>query len=233
MESLGRESALDRRCRWVILLLGPIVFGIGCSPATLGFLLLPFTDNRIQPAFRLASKNREVTVVVMATFGYREHRPDFLTVDRDLTERLSRQLAKRFQDNKEKISIIAQSRVKSYLAKQREEALVSKQEIGKQFKADYVISLEINSISLHPKGSSNLLHRGDADITVTVYDVGQAEGECVVFEKNHQWLYPPSGESDAGDVSTAFFRTKFLDYLAWDLSKWFAAYPMEERHARP
>ena len=232
MERFGMESALDRRCRWIILLVGPIVLGIGCSPATLGFLLMPFTDNRIQPTFKLAQKNKEVTVVLLSDFAYREHRPDFLSFDRDLAERFAGHLRKRFQENKDKIKIVPQSQVRAYLAKQRDEDLFSKQELGRHFKADYVIAMEINSIGLHEKGSSNMLLRGALDMSVTVHDVHQPDGEGVVFEKeNHQWLYPTPGAEDAGNVSIGFFRSKFLDHVARDLTRWFAAYPMEERHA--
>src|SRR5262245_5639441 len=98
---------------WVVAILGLSWLAIGCNPATLNYLLMPFADDRVPAELKLASKEKEVQVAVMTTFANLQTEPDLLPVDVELSERLGQALRERCKDNKEKIKIIPATKVKS------------------------------------------------------------------------------------------------------------------------
>ena len=230
----GKQDFRLTGWHWYILILGPIVLGIGCNPiTTLSFLLqAPFGETRFPPACQIAAKHKEVTVVILTSLAYRNDiRPEFLTVDRDLTDRLIQQLRKRYEENREKVNIVPFSKVNRYLAQQSDTSLLAKQEIGKHFHADYVINLEINAISLYEKGSiGEQLFRGTADIEVTVIDVKQPQGEDPIFTRNYTCQYPENMPEFASSTTVGDFSSKFLGRLAWDLSKFFAGSSAQDKY---
>jgi hypothetical protein len=216
--------------RWVVLILGPLVLGIGCNPiSTMGFLLNPFADTKIPPECKLAAPNKEVTVVILTTFGYGEVRPEFLTMDRELSECLAQQMRKRFEENRDKVVIVPHSQVRTYLAKNHNDPLLAKKQIGKHFHADYVINVEINKLGLYEPRSFSMLLHGTAEVAVTVLDVKQPEGEGTIFERTFSGQFPEDHVQQVSDISMAVFRGQFLDYVADKLTRYFAAYPVEER----
>jgi hypothetical protein len=216
--------------RWIVLILGPLVFSMGCNPiTTMGFLLYPFADTKIPAECKLAAANKEVTVVILPSFGYAEVRPEFLTMDRELSERLAQQMRKRFEENRDKVTIVPHSKVRAYLSKNHNDPLLAKKEIGKHLGADYVINVEINGLGLYEKGSFSTLLRGTAEVAVTVIDVKQPEGEGTIFERHFSGQFPEDHPQAASDTSLVAFRAQFLDHVASKLSRYFAAYPIEER----
>jgi hypothetical protein len=204
----------------------------GCiTPASLAMPFMLFTEDKIDAKMPLPKdkKKKEVTVVLLASFANPlETRPEFQTVDRELCEKLAVEMKKRFDANREKIKIIPYHKVKSFLNKDPDLNLTAKREIGKHFDADYVINLEINSMAFY-EGSFRQMFRGTTEIMVTVFDVKQDEGDPPIYNDIYRTQYPEHTPIDAGSESVLSFRSAFLNRLGRDLSRWFAAYPSDER----
>jgi len=223
----------DKRWLWTAGILGVLMLslGLGCDLATMSYFLIPWADDKIPAQVKLTPPKgqKEATVVIMASFASLETRPEFQTVDRELSERLAAELKRRAEDNRDKIKIVPYYQVKSYLNKELDAHVMDKREIGKHFKADYVINLEINNMSLF-EGSYRQLFRGTTEISMTVFNVNQPSGEGPIFEEVYHTEYPARGPLDAeGGNSVLQFRTLFLNRLAKDLSRRFEAYPHDEK----
>ena len=177
------------------------------------------------------NKKKEVTVVILCSLANQlDSRPEVQTVDRDLCIKLAEEMKKRFDANREKIKIVPYHKVKSFVNKDQDINLTDKREIGKHFDADYVINLEINSMSFYHDGSYRTLFRGTTEIMVTVFDVKADEGEGPIYNDIYHTEYPTHGPIDAGaNESVLRFRGMFMGRLARELSRWFAAYPVDER----
>jgi len=213
---------------WTIAILGLTWLVIGCNPATLNYLLMPFSDDRVPPECKLASKDKEVQVAIMTTFAYLQTQPELLPVEMELGERLAQTLRERCKENKEKIKIIPAAKVKS--AVNAAGQAVSPHEIGKQLKADYVISLEINSMTLYQRGSSQTLYRGNTEINVNVFEIAKPNGEARIWgPKIYSCEYPGSrGPIDAAGSSCQAFRSLFLTKVARDMSRYFSSSAPDE-----
>ncbi|MBI3408389.1 MAG: hypothetical protein HY040_08530 [Planctomycetes bacterium] len=213
---------------WTIAILGLTWLVIGCNPATLNYLLMPFSDDRVPPECKLASKDKEVQVAIMTTFAYLQTQPELLPVEMELSEKLAQTLRERCKDNKEKIKIIPAAKVKS--AVNAAGQAVSPHEIGKQLKADYVISLEINNMTLYQRGSSQTLYRGNTEINVNVFEIAKPNGEARIWgPKIYSCEYPGSrGPISATDSSCQAFRAIFMNKIARDMSRYFSSSAPDE-----
>jgi hypothetical protein len=220
----------NRRVRrpWGLVLLGFVWAGIGCSPAALSFLVLPWVDDKIPAKCKLASPDKEVTVAVVSWFGSLEVRPEIMPAEAELSERVCTQLRERFKYNKEKVKIVPPSQVRAFQNKLTGNGPWSPIEIGKQVKADYVVALEINSLSVY-EYKSRQLFRGNTEVSVKAYDLAKPEGEQGIFEEIYRREYPRAQPVDASSTSVIQFRTRFLDRIAQDVSKLFSAYPYDQR----
>jgi hypothetical protein len=200
---------------------------LGCNPATLSGFLMPFMDDKEPPECKISASSRETTIAIVTWFGNRSLTlwPEVVPCDTELSDRLAVSLRDRFQANKEKVKIVPNSLVRSNQSKSFTEAY-SPAEIGKKVKADKVIALEIKSLSLREKGSSQL-YRGNTEISVQVYDLEKTENQ-VVFEKIFQTTFPRDIPMPA-DGSIEQFRAQFLTRVSRELSQWFAAHSADEK----
>jgi hypothetical protein len=214
---------------WLIVMTAGL--STGCiNPSTLAMPFMLFKEDKEEAKMPLTkNKKKEVTVVILASFANPlESRPEVQTVDRELCEKLGQEMKKRFDANHEKIKIVPYHKVKSFVNADPDLNLTTKREIGKHFNADYVINLEINSMTFY-EGSYRQLFRGSTEIMVSVFDVKGEEGESPIYNDIYRTEYPTHGPIDAGSESVLSFRTLFMSRLARDLSRWFAAYPVDER----
>jgi len=216
---------------WVALFLGSSGLIIGCNPQTLNFLLMPFVDDREPPKCKLTSPDKkEVTVAIVTTFASLETRPEMLPIEFELSDRLAAEMRKLAKDTKEKIKFVPTSKVRS-LMNQEASGSMSRKEIGQKLKADWVINLEINSISLYEKGSFNQLFRGKTEISITCIDVNEASNEGSPFQEIYPREYPGArGPIDAGNSSLLEFRAQFLNVLAQEIARFFVSYPPDAMH---
>src|SRR5262245_3215404 len=172
------------RCRqWrLAVLLVVAAFGMGCNMLAFPFFLLWGANSKTPPLCKLApkEKDKEAIVVILASAGL-ETRPEFLRVDRELTNVLTRHLKQGFKDNKEKVRLVSAREVDQFKDDHPSWKTMDLVRIGRHFEADYVIELEIQSLSLYEQGSANQLFRGRAEIKVRVVDVDEPD-DGPIFE---------------------------------------------------
>jgi hypothetical protein len=230
------ESAPRPFCTWALrgmLCMLPLatVWLAGCNPSSLAMLLVPFMDDKEPAKCKISTPNKETTVAIVTWFGNAELKmwPELVPADSELSERLAAILRDRYALNKEKVKIVPNAQVRNYQNKMIGNTW-SPAEIGRQVKADKVIALEINSLSLYEKSTQHAqqLFRGNTEIAVKVYDLDKPAGEQVVFEDFYKRVFPRENPIDGG-VSSIQFRATFITRAAREMSKWFAAYPSDER----
>lgn len=223
-------TARCRRWRLAVLLL-VAAFGFGCNMLSLPFFLLMGANSK-QPALcKLASKDKdkEVRVVILASAGL-ETRPEFLRVDRELTSLLARHLTQGFKDNKEKVKLVPARQIDQFKDEHPNWKTMDLVKIGEHFDADYVIDLEIISLSLYEQGSANQLFRGRADIHVRVVDVNEPDDDPI-FKQLYTCEYPKTrGPIPVGEGSMLQFKQKFLDHVGRHLSWYFTAHLNEDEY---
>jgi hypothetical protein len=200
----------------------------GCDPATTAYFLLPETKDPAELR-RLASddKKKDVKVAVL-THTELETRPELIQADRQLAEYLAKQLRERCAENKERVTVVPPRRVEDY--KSAHPRWRGPLEVGRELKVDYVIYLEINSMTLYEKGSSNLLYHGRAQISVSLVDVNHPDENPDQTELTAE--YPSEargGTLDASlDTNPMQFRAAFLGYVAKRLSWCFTGHRKRE-----
>jgi hypothetical protein len=202
-----------------------------CNPASLAYLITPFVDDKEQPKCKIAEKNKEVTLAIVTWFGSREMHmyPETMPADSELSERLATNLRQRYTANKDKVKIVPYAQVRNYQNKQFGDTW-SPADVGKLVKADKVIALEINALSLYEKGSlrSQALFHGNLDVAVKVYDLAKPAEDQVVFSDFYKHEFP-KGSPINPDMGAAQFRGQFIEHAARDLGCWFATYTNDER----
>jgi hypothetical protein len=226
----GKARAVSHPWRLVGLLTAVGVLTLGCNPLQLaGFLLSP--DAMEPPERPLAVEGKDVKVVIVAAHaGSLPADPVLMSSDWELAVRLTRMLEERFKENKDRVTVISPSMVKSYKNSHPRWNEQPPQTIGKHFDADWVVNLEINSISLFDRSSANFFYHGNADISVTVTDVHKDVNEGQVWELPYQLEYPRSRPLERSEMGVMQFRSKFLDRIAKDMTQFFASHPPREKY---
>jgi hypothetical protein len=226
-EVMAPKEATKVHARWWwvtgILLLASV--GVGCSPASFAWFLIPFMDDKVPPRCKLAKKG-EVTVVVYADFAHGQIPMDMEAAAVELADILAEHMKRRFSANKEKVTIVYPPKVRSFLKDQGKG--LSDAELGAHFKADYVIGLEIMMLGLREK-SNGTFYRGQTEISVRVTDAKAGEGEQLMLSEFYRTAYPRDMPISVDNTSPQQFRTAFINHIGRDLSRWFAAFPKEER----
>jgi hypothetical protein len=211
-----------------LMLMGALT--AGCQLMALPYFFLPGMDPKRDPECPLActtDKEKVVRVVILSQSSL-ETRPEFLRVDRDLAQMLSQAMAESFKKNKEKVTIVATSQVEKYKDEHPNWKAMGAAEIGKHFKADYVVAVEVNQISLYESGSSNTLFRGRCDISLVVTDV-QKYSEGPKYTEEYSTEFPKArGPIDATNGNVAQFRQKFLNVVSRELAWRFSAHLLED-----
>ena|SRR5947209_4505176 len=203
----------------------------GCNIMALPFFLIPGMEDRYEPKCKLASDDKEKTVrvVILTTSGGLEIRPEFVRVDRDLSQMVAHELTEAFKKKKEKVVLVPVSRVEKYKDEHPNWHALDPSEIGKYFNADYVIDFEIDSLSLYESGSSNTLYRGRAAISVSVMDVHKPQADGPIFHDEYRCEYPRArGPIPVNDNNAAQFRQMFLNVVARELSWYFTSHLVDD-----
>jgi hypothetical protein len=203
---------------------------IGCNMLSLPFFLLG-PEPKVEPLLKkvASDKNDEVKVVVLSYAGL-ETRPEFLRADRDLSNLLVRQLRDGFKYNSEKVTVVAPQKVEEFKNSHPNWHSMDLTEIGSRFGADYVIYLEINKLSLYENGSSNMLYRGQAEISLSLVNVKDADEGAL--QKEFTCTYPSEASyATPSDKNPAAFRAEFYEHVAKKLAWHFTSHPTEADHS--
>lgn len=83
-------------------------------------------------------------------------------------------------------------------------------EIGKGVKADRLLAIEVLNMDLM---NGQTLYRGQADVTVTVYDISSG-GKILYRKQIPEFAFPSTGGKPVTETSENKFRSFFLDVLA-------------------
>jgi hypothetical protein len=220
-----------RTRRWVlpILIFLASALTLACDPIGAGYFLFG-PEPRTDPEIAIAPKesSRKVRVVVL-THGGLETRPELSGADRELNRKLCHHLIEGYKHNEEHVAVVPPAKVEQFKADTPNwRTLDFRNDIGKHFDADYVIFLEIETLSLYQTGSGNTLFHGKALVHASVINVYDPDGD--VTSKPFTCDFPSESRGDiaVGDMTIGQFREQFLDYAAKRLSWLFVAHPIED-----
>jgi hypothetical protein len=217
--------------RWLLVLFGGLSWlSIGCTPQSLSMFLMPFTDNKTDPTeYKLFASDKEVTLVVLANFKESQFQEDIRKADTELADQVSQYLRKRCEENKNKLKLIPQAQVRSMQLKQLAADELDPVEMGKKFKADFVLHLEIDRLQIYEPKSYPKMFRATTQINVNLYATKTKDTEDAhpVRDKLYVVEFPKEAIQAEG-ISAAQFRRQFLDKAGREISRMFIAFPPDE-----
>jgi hypothetical protein len=201
----------------------------GCNLASLSYFLSGGGESK-QDATLMElvppENGKEAKVVILAYSGL-DMRPEFVTVERELSGLLTRQITQASQANKQKVSVISPTKIQEFKSNHPDWHTLKLEDIGKRFDANYVIYLEIEHLSLYEQGSANQLYRGRADISVTLVNMQKPDEDHL--EKHFSCEYPSArGPIPVDDKNPREFCLEFLNYVSQRLSWYFVAHPFKQ-----
>src|SRR5262249_42972204 len=160
---------------WGVALWLAVALGPGCSTQSLYFFL---PENKDDPALRrLAADDakKEVRVVVLTYSNNLETRRELIGAERDLTQEVAVKLQESWRTNGENVVIVSPRKVEEFKTANPRWYQADLSDVGRHFKANYVIYLEINRLSLFDKTEMNSVYKGNANISVTLVDVDKPD----------------------------------------------------------
>ncbi len=220
-------AALAQRWRLAGALFLVVLVTAGCNPLTAPFFLATWGDPKYEPDFKIAEGKREVRVLVLTYCSSLETRPELLGADRELTTLVAKKLVDGAKANKEKLTVVAGSTVQRYKDEHPNWQTMAPEEIGEHFRADYVIELEVDKLTLYEPLSNNQLYRGQAELSVKLHDVHKP-GTEPVFHNEYAIEFPRSRPIPVTDTNPRKFRLQFLTRVATDISWYFTAHTVAD-----
>jgi hypothetical protein len=218
----------SRRRQLVGLILLALGGTIGCNPlSTLAYFLTLNNDPKVEPPCRLKKdnkKNAKVVILVSTGLGTPEM---LIGADRELANLLAVKLQEGCKANKENVIVVPANRVQRYKDENPNWQAEGAEKVGKYFRADYVIDLEISAMTLYERLSNNQMYRGNAEISVAVHDLSKP-GEAPTFSEVYTCEYPPSRPVPVTDIPLQKFRLQFLTRVATDLSWYFTPHDVSD-----
>jgi hypothetical protein len=174
---------------------------------------------------------KETPKVAIFTYMALETRSELIHADRQLSDMLAIQLRKLAEDNSGKLTILPSRKVEEYKNTHPNWRSFDLADVGKQLGVDYLIDLEINSMTLYEVGAGNALFRGRARININLIDVKHPDDSPAT--EAFLCAYPSEAQGPVQndiDTSPEKFRQKFLSYTAKQLSYYFARYPKRDTY---
>ena len=148
----------------------------GCQASTMAYFLFPEAKHEAEMKNLASEDKKEVRVAILTYSTDLETRPELIQADRQLSELLAVKLRELCEANNENVTVINPHKVEEFKLShpnwQQEPNLA---DIGRQFKADYLIYIEISKLSMYEKGSVQSLYHGQAALAVSVVDVNKPE----------------------------------------------------------
>jgi hypothetical protein len=207
-------------------LAGAMLVICGCNAASMAYFL--FGDDGLKPECEVFASPKKEIKVVFLTYVETDMRPEFLRADRDVTDALVRLLNKRYAESMVKIKIVAPGLVECFKDKNLTWHTMTVKEIGDNFKADYVVNIDLDHLSLYELNSANELFRGYAQAHVSVIQTETAEK---VFEKEFTFKFPTHGPCSVFDSNNpSQFRAEFLAYMVKQLARCFGKFSIEDKY---
>jgi hypothetical protein len=222
-------TAIPRR-GFLAILGAAAALSAGCQASTMAYFLFPEAKHEAEMKKIASDDKKEVKVVILTYNTDLDSGPELISADRQLEEMLAKKLRDMCETNGENVTIINPHKVEEFKAAhpswQTEPNLA---EVGRQFKADYVIYVEIGKLGMYETGSKQTLYHGSASLSVHLVDVHKPEE--APLPKQISFDYPGTrGPIPVEDMQPMEFRQKFLGYLAWRLGRNWTAIPIRESY---
>ncbi len=221
-------KAIPRWCSLAILATAAALCA-GCQASTLAYFLFPEAKHEAEMKQLASDDKKEVRVLLLTYTTNQETQPGFIQADRQLTEILAQKLREMCEENSENVTIVNPHKVEEFKTShpnwQQEPNLT---EIGRQFKADYVIYIEIGSLTMYEK-QSRILYHGQASLSVQLVDVHKPDE--TPLPRQFSCVYPDAkGPIPIDDMQPGEFRQQFLGYVALRLGRFFTATPIADSY---
>jgi hypothetical protein len=224
---------MTRRQKLMVALMVAFV-GLGCNPILAPFQLVGLFSNPKGPSqFNFydraceAKRKKDISLLVLAYPG-QGLSPNYAGADQKLTSMFIKKLDETFKSNKEHVFILPLVEVEKFKRKNETWKGMTAVEIGKHFKVDYVIDMELSQLSLFEPGTREILH-GHCHIPLAVYDVEKGAEPFEQYEYDVE--YPGVGQSVPVDMESnpEKFKQKFFMKMASDLTRLFTPLPTADR----
>jgi hypothetical protein len=204
----------------------------GCDLGSLAYFLSP--EQRTPAKMKnlaVEKKSKKDSRVVILTWGGLEMRSELIHADRQLSDMLAKQLVELAEESDERLTIIPSRKVDDYKNSHPNWREFDQAQIGRHFDADYVIYLEINSLSLYEPQSNGQLFRGRTQMTVSLVDVRHPDDSPQ--QEAFSATYPSEARGPVPvdlDTNPMAFRQNFLLHVAKTLATYFVHYPKRETY---
>lgn len=197
LEAAGTDPIRSGRSRptpWLVLLLAGTMTMAGC--VNLAANLIHAVQGNNRPAEFGGLEGQRVAIVCATDSG----------LDSDATNLiLSNNIHAALSINVKDIEVVRHSEIEQWLDVHSWEQS-DYVEIGKGVKADRLLAVELVNLKLK---NGQTLYRGEADITVTVYDI--ENGGRILYRKQiPEFAFPASGGKPVTETSENKFRSFFL-----------------------
>jgi hypothetical protein len=213
-----------------------VIAGMGCNPILfMGYLINGQEDPKMPAEFPLKPKPEKekepVKVVVLTSYPLQSGDPrgaDMIGADKLLAIEFISLLQARCAENKENVVIKASQIVENFKRDHPEWSRMSPNEIGKKFDADYVIDIEIISISISDPKDRDLL-RGRANISMACYDTSKPLDEPAYNPTELNFEYPKAYPVSRSDQPVSAFRKAFFKQMASQMVLRFSAHTSQQK----
>jgi hypothetical protein len=222
-------TPLARRRQWIALIILGLVATAGCDPlSSMAYLLTLSGDPKVEGQCHLTREDKKPSkVVILVSTGAVETREQLISADRELAGLLITKLQEGCKSNKEKVTVLPASRVQRYKDEHPNWQAVGAEEVGKYFRADFVVDIEIGAMTMYERRSANQMYRGNAEVSVAVHDLHKP-GEEPTFNTVYTCEYPASRPVPVTDSTYQKFRLQFLTHVATELSWYFTAHDVSD-----
>jgi hypothetical protein len=214
---------------WLALVAGAAGVFAGCDLGSLVYFMRP--EPRLDARMKSlpGDDEKKVPKVAILTWSAMETRAEFIHADRQISELLARNIEALAKASGEHVSFVPQRKVEDFKSSTPSWRSMDMAEVGRRFGADYVICLELNSLSMYEPGGLNQLYRGRASLNVSLTDVKRPDDSPL--QQTFGCVYPSDARGPISadlDTSPMQFRQMFLNHVAKQLSWYFTRHPRRE-----
>jgi hypothetical protein len=217
--------------RWLLVLFGALSWlSIGCNPQMLTMFLMPFQDGKKDPEYKVFADSKEIKLVVLSHFDTKPFQPELIPAEQELATSVCESLRERCTANKHTLKLIPQVEVRNFQLRQlSEDGAIAPLEIGKKFKADFVLDLSIEEFDIYQKRSVPRLYYGSTQVNIKLYKLAKDDNSEVFSSRYRNEYNPNKGVPlEVGNSNPAGFRNLYLKRVSRDISRMFIAFDPDE-----
>ena len=210
-----------RRVLWGTL---AAVFAVGCNPLNMAAFIFG-REQKVPAAYPLTvdkegpKKDKEEVVVAFLTHSAPGGGREFATADRELAEKLAKRLPEMAKECKQKLRVVSPTQVDKFKMANPHWKQMSAPDIGEKLGADFVLEVWLDKMRLYQPASLNNIYEGRAEVSVSIYEVGGADGG-LKDRYVHSFAYPRTGVRDSSALPESQFKMFFFDNLATDICRY-------------